>query len=86
MTATTKTKLQSIYFDLEAYNKKLSKYAQNRAISTAIFRYKKDYTNTTYKTNTELPIAKAIEEYEKYLKWKFYDDDNKIQTKLASKA
>ena len=43
----------------------------NVNITTAVFRYKKDYTeNTTYKTNSELPVEIVIKEYEKYIKWK----------------
>ena len=38
---------------------------------TAIFRYKKGYEEfTSYPTDSELPIDVAVEEYEKYLKWK----------------
>lgn len=40
---------------------------------TAIFRYVKEYEDTEYPTNTELPIDVAVKEYEKYLKWKGYD-------------
>ena len=39
-------------------------------IKTAIFRYVKEYEDTEYPTNTELPIDIAVKEYEKYLKWK----------------
>ena len=40
-------------------------------IKTAVFRYKKEYAeNTTYKTNSELPVEIVIKEYEKYIKWK----------------
>ena len=40
-------------------------------ITTGIFRYKKEYAeNTTYKTNSELPVEIVIKEYEKYIKWK----------------
>lgn len=39
-------------------------------IETAIFRYKKDYTGTTYATDTELPIDEAVREYKKYMEWK----------------
>ena len=40
-------------------------------IKTAIFRYAKEYKgNTIYKTDEELPIDEAIEEYKKYLEWK----------------
>lgn len=40
-------------------------------ITTAIFRYKKEYAeSTTYKTNSELPVEIVIKEYEKYIKWK----------------
>lgn len=38
---------------------------------TAVFRYKEEYSKfTKYKTNTELPISIAIEEYERYINWK----------------
>ena len=40
---------------------------------TAIFRYVKEYEDTEYPTNAELPIDVAIKEYKKYLKWKGYD-------------
>ncbi len=40
-------------------------------ITTGIFRYKKEYAeNTTYETNSELPVEIVIKEYEKYIKWK----------------
>ena len=39
-------------------------------IKTAIFRYKKGYSGTTYATDTELPIDVAIAEYKKYMEWK----------------
>lgn len=38
--------------------------------TTGIFRYIKDYNNTTYATDTELPIEDCIFEYKKYLEWK----------------
>ncbi len=41
-----------------------------RDIETAIFRYAKEYGDTEYPTDTELPIDIAVEEYKKYLKWK----------------
>ena len=37
---------------------------------TAIFRYVKEYKDTEYPTNTELPIDIAVKEYERYVKWK----------------
>ena len=37
---------------------------------TAIFRYVKEYEDTEYPTNTELPIEVAVKEYERYVKWK----------------
>lgn len=37
---------------------------------TAIFRYAKEYRDTEYTSNAELPIDIAVEEYERYLKWK----------------
>ena len=40
-------------------------------LTTAIFRYAKEYEKkTSYKSNSELPIKTAINEYKKYLKWK----------------
>ena len=40
-------------------------------LKTAIFRYSSGYEGKTeYKSNTELPIGIAIEEYKKYLEWK----------------
>lgn len=41
-----------------------------KPIKTAIFRYKKDYSGTTYATDTELPIDIAVAEYKKYMEWK----------------
>lgn len=38
--------------------------------TTAIFRYVKEYKNTSYPTNTELPIDECISEYKKYVEWK----------------
>lgn len=78
MTEDSKKKIRRIRYDLEENIQKTGKYSWNKAISSAIFRYKKDYKNTKHKTNTELPINEAIEEYEKYLKWKFNDDNNEI--------
>ena len=37
---------------------------------TAIFRYVKEYKDTEYPSNTELPIDVAIKEYEKYVEFK----------------
>lgn len=37
---------------------------------TAVFRYSKDYTNTTFATDTELSIEEAVTEYERYMEWK----------------
>lgn len=40
-------------------------------LETAIFRYSQEYEkNTIYKSNSELLIQTAIDEYKKYLKWK----------------
>lgn len=39
-------------------------------LKNAIFRYNKNYKDTTYKTNSELPIDIAIKEYKKYMEWK----------------
>ena len=41
-------------------------------IRTAVFRYSKEYKNTSYPTDSELPIDIAIEEYKKYMEWKNY--------------
>ena len=40
---------------------------------TAVFRYVKEYKDTEYPTNTELPIDVAVKEYKRYLKWKGYN-------------
>lgn len=42
----------------------------NYVIKTAIFRYQKEYTDTKYATDSELPIDVAIEEYKRYVAWK----------------
>jgi len=42
--------------------------------TTAIFRYKKGYA-CRYESNSELPIDVAVEEYKKYLDWKFKKDE-----------
>lgn len=42
--------------------------------SHAIFRYKKGY-ECEYETNSELSIDIAVEEYKKYLEWKFKKDE-----------
>lgn len=39
-------------------------------LKTAVFRYTRDYKNTDYKSNTELPIKEAVQEYRKYVEWK----------------
>ena len=39
---------------------------------TAIWRYSKEY-ESEYPTNSELPIDICVEEYKKYLEWKFND-------------
>ena len=41
----------------------------NPIITTAIFRYSKDY-KCNIPTNTELPIRECIKEYKKYVEWK----------------
>ena len=40
--------------------------------TTAIFRYNKNYNQTSFQNNSELPIKTAIYEYKKYLCWKGY--------------
>lgn len=39
-------------------------------IQTAVFRYSKEYKNTSYATDSELPIDEAVKEYKKYMEWK----------------
>ncbi len=41
---------------------------------TAVFRYNKNYTNTNYKSDEELKIDDAIEEYKKYMEWKKWNN------------
>lgn len=60
-------RIHNIVNDLENYIKRSSINEKNK---TAIFRYKNGY-ETLFDNNSELPIDKAIEEYKKYLKWKF---------------
>ena len=55
--------LMTIYLSLK--NNNFIKYPD-----TAIFRYNKNYKDSFYKTNSELPIKTAIKEYTKYLGWK----------------
>lgn len=43
---------------------------KDRPINTAVFRYSKEYTNTIYKSGTELPIDECIKEYQRYLRYK----------------
>ena len=45
-------------------------YDYSCKIKTAIFRYKKGYSGTTYATDTELPVDVAVREYKKYMEWK----------------
>ena len=61
----TKKKLCHIMEDLWRYS-----MDTNMNIGTAIFRYVKEYEDTGYSTNTELPIDVAVEEYERYIQWK----------------
>lgn len=42
----------------------------DKPVTTAIFRYRKGY-ECEYESNLELPIDVAVEEYKKYLNWKF---------------
>ena len=60
----TSYKLQCIKYDLWQYID-----VCKHEIKTAIFRYKMGY-RSNYKTNSELPIDIAIEEYKKYMEWK----------------
>lgn len=39
-------------------------------IKTAVFRYVKEYKDTFFDSNSELLIDVAIDQYEKYMKWK----------------
>lgn len=45
----------------------------DKPITTAIFRYRKGY-ECEYESNSELPIDVAVEEYKKYIKYKFKKD------------
>ena len=56
--------IKSNFYDKIKHRKRIS-YPK-----TAVFRFKKDY-KCKYKTNTELPIQEAVEQYRKYLSWKF---------------
>ena len=39
-------------------------------IKDIVFRYKKDYNDTQYATNTILPVEEGENEYKRYVKWK----------------
>lgn len=45
----------------------------NTTIKSAIFRYVKEYKNTPFATDSELPIDVAVEEYKKYVEWKGWE-------------
>lgn len=59
-------KINRILSDLELF----SKTQYQMPPSYFIFRYKKGY-KSDYETNCKLPCVKAVDEYKKYLKWKF---------------
>lgn len=63
-------KISEMKCDLFHYLVKNS-IGQKDDIQTAIFRYVKEYAEfTEYKTNSELPIDVAVNEYIKYAEWK----------------
>lgn len=73
----TVEKFNKIISDLSIYINKYSllptniyERFNNIFVKTAIFRYKQGY-ECEYPTNSELPIDVAVEEYKKYIKWKF---------------
>lgn len=61
----TKWKFTKILNKLDSSKTPSVPYAEN-----VVFRYKKDYTDTRYSTNTLLPIKEGKKEYIRYVKWK----------------
>ena len=45
-------------------------------IRTSIFRYVKEYDDTSYPSDSELPIDIAVAEYKKYVEWKGWGEIN----------
>lgn len=72
----TDIKLITIWKDILHY---ISNYRVDYTPSTIVFRYKKGY-NSKYKSNIELPIEIGIQEYRKYIDWKFnkYQDNPEV--------
>ena len=50
---------------------------------TAVFRYVKEYKDTEYPTDTELPIDIAVEEYKRYLEYKEKEHERKKVIKVG---
>ena len=72
MTSKTACDLYSIRGDLYSFMKSNRKRIIYPKI--AIFRYKQGY-ECEYESNSELPIDIAIEQYRKYIDWKFKKDE-----------
>ena len=61
----TRDKFTRILNSLSFSDTSFTPYAEN-----VVFRYKKEYTDTSYPTNTLLPIKEGKKEYIRYVKWK----------------
>ena len=51
-------------------NSLVSQTSELISIKDVVFRYKKDYKNTSYSTNSLLPVKEGIKEYRRYVDWK----------------
>lgn len=70
----TDVKLYGILKDLNDYAEAYKTNCGDKPITTAIWRYSKEYERE-YESNSELPIDIAVEQYKKYLNWKFRKDE-----------
>lgn len=64
----TKRKYLQIYQDFSS--SVMNDLADPHILKDAVFRYRIEYIDTEYETNTLLPIDIAVKEYRKYLDWK----------------
>ena len=64
----TKKKYLQIYQDFSS--SVMNDLADPYIIKDAVFRYREEYTNSEYQSNSLLSIDIAVKEYRKYLDWK----------------
>ena len=62
----TVVRLSSIFNDLKKYSN-----GKSDLDDTIVFRYKEDYEDANYSTNSYVPINEGIAEYRKYIDWKY---------------